>query len=175
MAMERLTSTLGSPVEAVSDGLAANYHSIEEGAGVHMGSKQLLSINEEKDTLLVQTEGMNKIDTTVAKTTTTMFVPQSSNSQLFKLIREKEERCFGDLNWRVKVLEQPGTPLLTKFTARFPIREGCARGSLCQMCTGDSVKCTPKGVIYEGSCLTCKMNGNGTTHKYIGESSRSSV
>ena len=40
------------------------------------------------------------------------------------------------------------------------------------MCTGDGVKCTPKGVIYEGSCLTCKMNGNGTTHKYIGESSR---
>ena len=126
----------------------------------------------ENDMLLGRAGGMIKSDKSCARTTTTMFVPQSANSQLFKLVREKEERFFKEQDWHVKVLEQPGIPLLTKFAAKFPIREGCARGSLCKMCTGDGVKCTPKGVIYEGSCLTCKMNGNVATQIYIGETSR---
>ena len=97
------------------------------------------------------------------KTTMTIFVPQSVNSRLFKLVRDEEDRSVGEFGWRVKVLEQPGTPFLTKFIAKFPIREGCARGLLCKMCEGGGLKCTQKGVVYEGTCVTCKLSGKSTT------------
>ena len=89
------------------------------------------------------------------RTTTTMFVPQSQNSLLFKLISDRENLLKHQIGWGVKVLESPGTKLLNCFITKFPIRNGCPRGSLCCICENKGVKCCTKGAIYLATCTRC--------------------
>ena len=74
--------------------------------------------------------------------------------------------------WGVKILEQPGSPLLTKFVKKFPVDQGCPRSGECTLCDDDGIKCAPKSVIYKGVCKQCKNNKSLTVPVYVGETSR---
>ena len=106
--------------------------------------------------------------------TAVMFVPSSKNSRLVKGVQEAETKIAESVSWRVKVLEQPGTPLLLSFTKKFPIDNGCCRGTECVICSNDGIKCSPKGVVYSATCNECKLNPTlgYMDHTYIGETSR---
>ena len=72
--------------------------------------------------------------------TTTIFVPASKNSQLFKLIQEKEESLKGQLSWGVKVLEKGGISIASLLLKKFPMKSGCPLGEKCKACDGDGIK-----------------------------------
>ena len=112
------------------------------------------------------------------ETTSVIFVPQSRNALLYKLVLEKEQVLQNQLGWGVKVLEAPGTPLLNSFITKFPIVEGCPRGTMCILCDNQGTKCGVKGVVYAANCIQCKVFG-GTEKStgmevptYVGETSR---
>ena len=86
--------------------------------------------------------------------TTTMFVPASTDSLLFKLLNEKETQISKKFDWSVKMLEQAGVPLLNKFIYKFPILDGCPKGANCTLCDNDTLKCSTKGAIYRAFCVT---------------------
>ena len=94
---------------------------------------------------------------------TVFFVPQSSKSLLFKLIKERENSIKFKFDWGVKILEAAGTPLLNKFMCKFPIDQGCPRGDECRLCGNKGIKCSVKSVIYKATCKKCKITGMGST------------
>ena len=113
--------------------------------------------------------------------TITMFAPQSRNSNLFKIICEKERILSKKTSWTVKVLEQAGIPLINIFTNKFPIEDGCPKGLACLMCKNNTIGCSVKGSIYRAYCVDCQMKivGHSTSYvsgmnvpTYVGESSR---
>ena len=123
------------------------------------------------------------------KITTVFFVPQSRKSWLFKEVRQVEDLLKKDCSWGVKVLEQPGSPLLNQFFKKFPIIHGCPRADECCICGNEGLKCSPKSVVYSGTCMQCKdtggdseqvlndslkdlNHGEGCKAVYIGETSR---
>ena len=83
-------------------------------------------------------------------------------------------------DWGIKILEQPGKPLLTRFVRKFPIVQGCPRADECQICENDGIRCSPKSVVYRGTCKQCKVDsfstdgcgGSNILPVYIGETSR---
>ena len=105
--------------------------------------------------------------------TTTFFTPPSNESKLLDMILEAEEDLTKDSPWRVKVVEQSGTPLMMSLMNKTPIREGCVKGEQCLVCENTGIKCAPKGVIYRATCLSCKnSHGPAGMYCYIGETSR---
>ena len=111
-------------------------------------------------------------------TTSTIFIPQSEGSNSFKNIVETERKVSQKVNWSVKVIEQPGIPLLHSFTSKFPIEKGCPRGDRCCLCENNGIGCTMKSVVYSAVCKLCCPEG-GTVNEnvkfnatYIGETSR---
>ena len=109
-----------------------------------------------------------KDDRNRQEVTTTLFVPQSADSLLYKLILEKEQQLRGKFNWCVKILESSGTQLLNCFTYKFPIEAGCPRGMECKLCDNKGLKCSTKSVIYQAKCMAClsmKKNGVEDTFK----------
>ena len=135
---------------------------------------------------------LNKTSTTVVRdvqlndghimkpdVSSTLFVPASRNSLLFKLICEKEYTVAKNMDWSVKVLEQPGIPLLNSFIHKFPISDGCPKGELCTLCSNDCKKCSIKGAIYRIFCVNCQVEITGDNGyaegqnipTYVGETS----
>ena len=121
------------------------------------------------------------------RTTSTMFVPQSRDSLLFKMVSEREDLLKSEMTWGVKILEAPGSKLLNSFVTKFPMEEGCPRGKECCICENTGIKCCTKGVIYLATCVKCKQEGNvmmdggysghrlsdsASTPAYVGETSR---
>ena len=87
---------------------------------------------------------------------TAMFVPPSKDSLLIKYIEEEEEKMVGDMQWRVKLIEQSGVPLGRYFISKFPLLEGCPRGTECILCHNTGIKCSKRGVVYKATCTWCK-------------------
>ena len=87
---------------------------------------------------------------------TAMFIPPSKDSLLLKFIEEEEEKMSGDMEWRVKLIEQSGVPLGLHFIPKFPLLEGCPRGTECILCHNTGIKCKKRGVVYLATCLWCK-------------------
>ena len=106
--------------------------------------------------------------------TTTLFVPTSRNSILFRLICERERVLSKKMDWSVKILKQAGTPLLNKFIYKFPIVEGCPKEDTCNLCENDMVRCFFKGSIYRAYCEICQKSITGFTEglnipTYVGD------
>ena len=110
--------------------------------------------------------------------TTTIFVPNSRNSELFENIVRVEREVQQKVKWGVKVIEQPGSSLLHCFTSKFPIIAGCPRGSRCCICKNNGIGCTVKSVVYSAECKLCCHDGGNIDDKtkfnatYIGETCR---
>ena len=116
--------------------------------------------------------------------TSVLFVPPSRDSELLRLVREKDKK-LRDISWRIKILEQSGVPLLMSFGRKFPLKDGCQRGSDCIQCGNTGVKCSSRGVVYHAKCQTCKESvplekcndqatviGSNNISCYVGETSR---
>ena len=75
-------------------------------------------------------------------------------------------------------MEQSGVPLGLTLIKKFPILEGCPRGTECTVCEQDGVKCSPRGVVYMSECKPCKKNKGICSPKdkpmdiYVGETAR---
>ena len=120
--------------------------------------------------------------------TTTLFVPATPKSELLERIIRADQGVGRDISWKIKFMERSGTPLLNTFMKKFPLSQGCPRGEDCGVCENDTVKCSPKGVVYLASCVKCGENGSNTEekistglnhcvdqknkHQYVGETSR---
>ena len=87
--------------------------------------------------------------------TTTLFVPATCDSELFKKILEKEETVGKDMDWGIKLIEKCGTPIASFFRQNTPIIMGCPFGSECKACSNNTIGCTPKGTVYRATCVEC--------------------
>ena len=101
--------------------------------------------------------------------TTTLFVPSSPSSKLVDMVRHSLDMSEQHDQWRTKVLEKPGTPLFRKFMKTFCMKEGCARGAFCTMCSNKGIGCTVRNAVYSAKCMLCDSMQESV---YIGESSR---
>ena len=69
---------------------------------------------------------------------------------------ETDESKHGNIQWKSKILEQSGKPLLMSFMKSFPIMKGCIKGVNCVMCKNNGVGCAVKGAVYSASCEQCE-------------------
>ena len=90
------------------------------------------------------------------ETTTTIFIPSTEGSLLFKIIEGEEERISTNSSWTVKLLERSGKPLVNLLMSSFKITQGCPEKGTCFTCkNGDGVACSNKNLVYLASCITC--------------------
>ena len=99
--------------------------------------------------------------------TAVFFIPKTPGGKLLDMVQKGEQKLENQLDWRVKLLEKPGTPLFTCFMKKFAMEKGCFRGNDC-MCKGKGTNCMTKGVVYEAVCAECKSDDS----TYIGETAR---
>ena len=100
------------------------------------------------------------------KITSVLFVPKTSGGKLVDLINEEQDAQEQEIDWRMLVLEKPGTPLVSRFIKKFPMVEGCERGLGCSICDNKGIKCTPKRIVYKAVCQKC-INMGGTGDKDV--------
>ena len=127
------------------------------------------------------------------KVKTVIFVPQTANSQLAKMLREEEKTLERMTGYRVKYVEKAGTSignLLCK--SDHWVGRLCGRKE-CLLCytkekTGQNLSqsCTKRNVVYVTWCQVCmeeaekraeekgKDNKRVKVYKYIGKSAKSS-
>ena len=82
-------------------------------------------------------------------------MPPSRGSKILNLVKEVKKLRCGDLSWRVKIVEQSGTPLILNFGNTFPMEKGCTRGDDCVLCKNNCIGCTTRGVVYNETCTDC--------------------
>ena len=101
-----------------------------------------------------------------------MFIPPSKESRLIKKIISVEENVKDKLQWKVKILEQSGSPMAMAFLPKFELAQGCPKGESCQISECKGLKCAPRNVVYKAVCAQCKKSGNTDRGTYIGETCR---
>ena len=123
---------------------------------------------------------------------TVIFIPQTANSKLAKMLREEEPTLERMTGYRIKYVEKVGTSIggiLCKsdhWAGRLCGREACL---LCytKQVTGENLRqsCTKRNIVYETWCQTCKVESEKEAeakgrdpkkiklYKYIGESAKS--
>ena len=102
-------------------------------------------------------------------TTTAIFIPNTVGGELIKRVEEQEAKIQSVTGWKAKVVEKPGTPLITLFQRSFDMAGGCARADKC-MCEGKGTSCMVKGVVYTATCELCKSVSKHSV--YVGETAR---
>jgi hypothetical protein len=121
---------------------------------------------------------------------TVVFVPQTANSMLAKMLRQDEEHLVRVTGYRVKYVEKPGQNLGSQLVRSNPW-SGMDCGRLgCLLCetktkTGKNLNqsCSKRNLTYQTWCNTCKERdeeGKGEEdkkkvmlHTYIGETAKS--
>ena len=112
--------------------------------------------------------------------TTTLRIPMTRNSGLAKRLREVVAKHQGPKGTSVKVVEQPGLPVMASLAKGDPFpKDQCTRGScpLAGPCRG---QCSRESVLYVATCNICydKQLEEGVDPEdvvermYIGETSR---
>ena len=123
---------------------------------------------------------------------TVIFIPQTENSMLAKMLREEETVMEKLTGYRVKYVEKAGTNLgdvlcrSDHWAGRLCDRQACL---LCttKQATGENLRqsCTKRNIVYEIWCQTCKQADEEEAeekgrnkkkikiYKYIGESAKS--
>ena len=137
---------------------------------------------------LYRSKEERKNDTKVTKatwfrelgTTTTLKVPMTKNSELAKKLRQALAVHQGPKGTSVKVVEQPGIPILSGLAKNDPFKTNTCHIGECPL--GDlpcSDKCGQENIVYTAICTRCrdKQIDEGTDprnvihRQYIGESS----
>ena len=139
-------------------------------------------------------------DGEISKIKSVIFIPHTPNSELSKLLKEKEielEKVTGD---KLKIVEKSGTKIEDILTKTDPWKGSDCRRENCFLCntkiiTGKDLKkdCTKRNILYEIRCLSCEkeeldkieelcgddikkkkqMESEMIVPRYIGESGRS--
>ena len=106
-----------------------------------------------------------------ATTTTSIFIPWTPGGKLLDRIDESEQRLSFTCDWRVKLQERSGTPLINLFLKRFPIISGCPKAATCRSCKdGDGMNCSSKNLVYEAECELCRDESNNPARQRNSES-----
>jgi hypothetical protein len=138
-------------------------------------------------------EKKKKVQSQKPETKTVIFIPQTKNSKLAKMLRQEEATLEKMTGYRVKYVEKAGQSiggLLCK--SNHWAGKLCGRGG-CLLCytkekTGENLgqSCTRRNLVYETWCQTClerdeeKIIAKGgdpkktKINKYIGETAKSS-
>ena len=116
---------------------------------------------------------------------TIMFVPWTKQGKLVGELKKHEDRISRITGFRIKFIEEGGTPIWRQFSTKLRGGEAFGRGG-CYTCRQDDdskVNCYTRSTVYESSCLLCHPGGKkdkmGSTMVeqggglYIGETSRS--
>ena len=53
--------------------------------------------------------------------TTAFFIPKTMEGRLTQMVQLKEDSIEDKMDWRVKILEKPGSPLVNQFITTFPM------------------------------------------------------
>ena len=93
------------------------------------------------------------------ETTTALFVPASSDGKLSENIMKVEEELSDSLDWRMKVVEASGSPIVQTLKPKFDMVEGCVLGADCVLCGNTGNGCGTKNIVYSAVSLQPK---NGT-------------
>jgi len=125
--------------------------------------------NNDRKAKFKRKNGKNK---DLLETTTALFIPPTGGGKLSTMIADAELNLSKETGWKVKVLENSGTPLVQFLKPSFEMYEGCVLGVECILCRNSGVGCTSKNVIYEARCVKCKNSDGMVEHVYIGETSR---
>ena len=141
---------------------------------INLYNKDGKDSNLTSDTAHKSSNNMDKPDVV-----STMFVPTSKRSLLFKLVCESERTVTKGMEWSIKILEQSGSPLINRFIYKYPIRDGCPKKEFCTLCSNDCIKCSVKGAIYRAYCVNCQSEITGdkgyieghNIPTYVGETS----
>ena len=161
--------------------MGAEHLSTTNAGGIHteknLQSPLKSTDNRRRDSL---TFGIESQRTTKPDITSTLFVPTSMGSLLFKLVCEQERLLTKNSENSIKILEQAGIPLLNCFIHKFPLHDGCPKNDSCTICSNKCVKCCTKGAVYRIFCVDCQRLITGdkgyiegqNIPTYIGESSR---
>ena len=75
------------------------------------------------------------------ETVCAMFIPPSHGSELQRNILFVKGKLEGDMDWKVKLIEQSGIPLVMSFIPSFPLDVGCPNGAECSICGGTGMNC----------------------------------
>ena len=79
--------------------------------------------------------------------TSVMFVPKTPEGKLISLLEAAADGIREQMDWSIKFVEKPGSPLLSKFIKRFPMERGCYRGEKCVLCNNKRTVHTVKGIV----------------------------
>ena len=120
------------------------------------------------------------------KTRAVLFVDQTPNGELAKLIREQIQTLEPVLGYRLRVVERTGRNLLSHFPQTKTwsgVECGISECITCNQGGEEIPNCTRASVVYESICSLCNpgVGGKGELKKvkegppslYVGESSRS--
>ena len=116
---------------------------------------------------------------------TIMFVPWTKQGKLCGELKKHEDRISKITGFRIKFIEEGGTPIWRQFSTKLGGGEACGRGG-CYICKQDDdsrLNCFTRSTVYESSCLLYHPGGNKDKKGskmveqggglYIGETSRS--
>ena len=88
-----------------------------------------------------------------------MFVPSSKRRTHMNKLRDMEEKLSDETNWKVKIQECSGQPLVNILAPKIPISLGCPDPERCIMCPeGVKMDFSRKNVVYKATCEVCKLN-----------------
>ena len=84
-------------------------------------------------------------------TTAAMFVPATPDGTLLNMLMDCEIDVTKETDWKCKLVEQPGVPLVMQFIKKEPMLHGCPIGTKCIICDNKGTKCSAKRVVYLGA------------------------
>ena len=99
-----------------------------------------------------------------------MMVPRTPEGRLCKILRDSENKLRRLCSNSVKVIEEPGTQI-KKLLSGGPWKQPCPRPACNPCSSGESGRCTQRGIVYMSSCSKCTEDNKLTC--YIGETNRS--
>ena len=90
-----------------------------------------------------------------------MFVPWTVNGRLIAALKSEEDRLAKLTGFRIKFVEEGGTPLWRSFNTKLGggvdcTREGCVT---CAQPEDQKIDCFGRSIVYESSCTLCYPGG----------------
>ena len=139
---------------------------------------------------MIKTGRVGKQTNSKPETKTVIFVPQTENSRLVKMLREEEVHMVKATGYRVKYVEQAGKNLGSMLVKSNPWAGMPCGQATCLLCatktkTGQNLTqdCTKRNLTYQTWCQTCLEKDGAdlgeedkkkvSLYTYIGETAKS--
>ena len=87
-----------------------------------------------------------------------LFVPQTKNGELAKLLRMKMDEMALSLGWKYKIVEKSGVSIKDKVCKSNPWSLEMCDGCLPCSMAGKPIECRKRNLVYETWCKDCEKN-----------------